>query len=263
MAVEMSHSPGPLAALAPNQGLGGTCSPSPPGSRAQGVHPKARREAVSAGAAATCGRSPSCDPPSLGSVPVTLCPLHSSLIPLGPMAARPAHSTCPGGSGSSFRGHVRLTSMPVSSPCIQNVSVPQGRAYKIADNSKWTRELTELCVCICVHLCQKQRKAETEKTVTEKRERQRATEAVGIPEQRNCFRLSCFVFNGFTVCLFIIGKGPMFKVNLPDGEPWAPPKPELQAVVIPSQPPPEETLRGSKARALCLWERCLWPHIAR
>lgn len=61
------------------------------------------------------------------------------------------------------------------------------------------------------------KKDRNRKTETEKRERQRVIETVGIPEQRNSFLLSCFVSNNFTVCSFIIGRGPMFKVNLPDG----------------------------------------------
>lgn len=56
--------------------------------------------------------------------------------------------------------------MPVSSPL-------QSRAYKIADNTEWMRELTELCVSVLVFVCvrnrKKQRQKQKKKTDREKR----------------------------------------------------------------------------------------------
>lgn len=160
MAMGTSHPPGSLAILAPvpNQGRSWSLWSKPTWLQSIGSSPKGQeRGRPRAGAAATCGRSPSCDP--------RLC--HDrSWAPSshwGPMAAGPALSTCPGGSDSSSGVQVSLTLTPVSSPLTQNLSVLQSRAYKIADDTKWMRELTELCVRTCVRSCQKQRKTETEK----------------------------------------------------------------------------------------------------
>lgn len=72
----------------------------------------------------------------------------------------------------------------------------------------WVKEFTELCVCelvsVCVRNSSKLRKAKTE-TGTEKRERQRVMEAVGILEQS--IFLSCFAPKDFIVCLFVTGGG--------------------------------------------------------
>lgn len=58
-----------------------------------------------------------------------------------------------------------------------------------------------MCVCLCSFVSETEKDKETE---TEERDKQRVTEAVGIPEQRKYFPLSHFVSKDVTVCLQLV-----------------------------------------------------------
>ena len=145
----------------------------------------------------------------------------------------------------------------------------------VPDDDDWRKDelkRVNVCVCVCVSLCvcvrerERNRQTEKAKSQTDKEARQPPTEAVGIPEQRNYFLWRCFVSDSEFYCLLVTGGRAPLKINLPDGEPGAPPKPD-HASVSPLTTSSRSNPAGVGEGALWLESTvsesiCLWPSIS-